>query len=90
MMKWKPSLGEFAKAWLEPGNEFDKFEAAVKKCGVVVGHLTKRKAGQFAKTISFFLRGSNSNSWKIEVIRKRVNLGWGKIPSTLCGLINTG
>ena len=62
MMKWKPILGKFVKARLEPENEFDKFEAAVEKCDIVVGHLSKRKAGRFAKTISFFLRGSNGNS----------------------------
>ena len=45
MMKWNPTLGEFLKARLEPDNEFDKFAVAIKKCDVVAGHLSKRKAG---------------------------------------------
>ena len=49
-MKWNSTL----KAPLEAENEFEKFAVAVKKCNVVVGHLSKGKAGWFAKTISFF------------------------------------
>ena len=53
---------------LEPENEFEKFVVSVKKCDVVIGHLWKRKTSWFAKTISFFLRGSHENSCKDEVI----------------------
>ena len=66
-------------ARLEAENEFDKFAVAVKKCDVVVEHLSKGKTCQFTKAISFFLPGSNENSRKVEVNRKRVNIGDGKI-----------
>ena len=66
------------KARLEPGNEFDKFSVAVEKFDIVVGNLSKEKTGRFAKTITFFLRGSNENSCKVEVTGKRVNSGDGK------------
>lgn len=59
IMKWNPPFGEFLKARLESENEFHKFAVAVKKCDIVVGHLSKGKTGQFAKAIVFFLRGSN-------------------------------
>ena len=58
-MNWNPPFGEFLKARLESENEFHKFAVAVKKCDIVVGHLSKGKTGQFAKAIVFFLRGSN-------------------------------
>ena len=54
---WNPTLGEFLKVRLKPENEFSKFAVAVKKCDVVVGHLSKGKTGRFTKTISF-------SSWK--------------------------
>ena len=61
---------------LEPEYEFDKFAIAVEKCNVVAGHLSKGKTGGFAKTISFFFCGTNGNSNKNEVTRKRVKLGY--------------
>ena len=61
MIKWNPTLGELLKAQLKPENEFSKFAVAVKKCDVVVGHLSKGKTGRFTNTISFFLRGSKLN-----------------------------
>ena len=67
-MKWNSALGEFLKAQLEPENKFEK-------CDAVVGHLSKWKTSRFAKTISFFLCGSNENSCKVEVTGKIVNLG---------------
>ena len=79
MMKWNPTLGEFLMARLEAENEFDKFTVAIKKCGVVVEHLSKGKTCRFAKAVSFFLRGSDENSCKVEVTGKRVNLGDGEI-----------
>ena len=75
MMKRNPTLGEFLKSRLEPEYEFGKFAIAVKKCDVAVGHSSKGKTGRFAKTISFFLRGSHENSSKVEVTGKIVNLG---------------
>ena len=60
-MKGNQTLGEFLKARLEPENEFDKFAVTVEKYDVVVGHFSKGKTGRFAKTISFFLRGSNES-----------------------------
>ena len=75
---------KFLKARLEPENEFDKFAVAVKKCDVVVGHLSKGKTDQFAKTISFFLRWSKKHSCKVEVTGKRGTLALGiKTPYTL-------
>ena len=62
-------------ARLEAENEFDKFTVSVRKCDAVVEHLSKGKSYRFAKVVSFFLRGSNENSFKIEVTGKRVNLG---------------
>ena len=44
-MKWNPPFGEFLKARLESENEFHKFAVAVKKCDIVVGHLSKGKTG---------------------------------------------
>ena len=78
-MKWNPTLGEFLMAWLEAENEFDKFTVSVRKCNVVVEHLSKGKSYRFARVVSFFLRGSNENSFKIELTGKRVNLGHGEI-----------
>ena len=49
----------------------------MKKCDVVVGHLSKGKTEQFAKTISFFLRRSKKHSCKVEVTGKRGNFGSG-------------
>ena len=59
-------------------NEFEKFAVAIKKCDVVVEHLSKGKACRFAKATSFFLRESNENSCKVEVTGKRVNFGDGE------------
>ena len=61
MMKWHPTIGEFLKPRLEPENEFDKFVVGVEKYDVVAGLLSKGKTGRLAKTILFFLRGSNRN-----------------------------
>ena len=75
IMKWNQKIGEFLKVWLEPENELNKVAVAVKKCDVMVGSLSKGKPGRFGKTNSFFLRGSNENSCKVEVTGKRVNFG---------------
>ena len=75
MMKWNTTLREFLKVQLEPENEFDKFEGAVKKSDFVFGHSSKGTTGRFAKSISFFLRESNENSCKVEVTRNRGSLG---------------
>ena len=61
MMKWHPTIGEFLKPRLEPENEFDKFVVGVEKYDVVAGLLSKGKTDRLAKTILFFLRGSNGN-----------------------------
>ena len=61
MMKWHPTIGEFLKPRLEPENEFDKFVVGVEKYDVVAGLLSKGKTGRLAKTILFFLLGSNGN-----------------------------
>ena len=58
MMKWKPILGKFVKARLEPENEFDKFEAAVEKklyCGWI---FIKKKSWSIRKNYFIF------SSWK--------------------------
>ena len=43
----------------------------------MVEHLSKEKTSRFTKNISFFLRGSNEISGKVEVTGKRVNIGDG-------------
>lgn len=45
MMKWNPKLGKILKVPLEPENQLDKFSVTFEKCDVVVGHLSKGKAG---------------------------------------------
>ena len=49
-MKWNPILGEFLMARLEVENEFGKFAVVVKKCDVVVEHLSK--ASQIRKIVN--------------------------------------
>ena len=63
---------------------------AVRICDVVVGHLSKGKTGQFAKTTSFFLCLSNKNLCKVEVTGKKVNLGHEEGLQILCKLYLTG
>ena len=75
MTKWTPKNGEILKARPEPENEYDKYAVAVERCGDVVGHLSKGWSARFAKTVSYFLRGSNKNCCRVEVTGKRVNLG---------------
>ena len=74
MMRWNPTFGEFFKSRLEPKNEYNKFPVAVTQCNAVARHLSNRKTGLFAKTISIFLLGNNENSCYWE---KR-NLGDGE------------
>ena len=66
-------------ARLEAENEFDKFTVSVRKCHTVIEHLSKGTSYRFAKVVSFFLRWSNENSFKIEFTGKRVNLGHGEM-----------
>ena len=56
MLIWNPILGEFLMARLEVENEFGKFAVVVKKCDVVVEHLSK--ASQIRKSYFIF------SSWK--------------------------
>ena len=78
MTKWTPKNGEILKARPEPENEYDKYAVAVERCGDVVGHLSKGRSARFAKTVSYFLRASNENCCRVEVMSKRVNLGDGE------------
>ena len=55
-----------------------KTSMAVERCGDVVEHLSKGKSARFVKTVSYFLRASNENCCRIEVMGKRVNLVEGK------------
>ena len=83
MMKWNPTLGEYLKAWLvEPENEFDKFAVAVEKCNVLIGHLSKGKTSWFAKTILFFLRGSNKTLVKLTYCENSEPWHWGRTSDT--------
>lgn len=74
-MKWNTTLGEFLKVHFEPENGFDKFAVAIKKSDVVFGHSSKGTTGRFAKSISYFLRGNNENSCKVDVTGNKVSLG---------------
>ena len=78
MTKWTPKNGEIFKARPEPENEYDKYAVVVERCGDVVGHLSKGRSAGFAKTVSYFLRASNENWCRVEVMVKRVNLGDGE------------
>ena len=86
MTKWTHKNGEILKAQPETENEYEKYAVAVKICGDVVGHVSKRRSARFAKTVAYFLRASNENRCRVEVTGKRVNLGDGeglKIPCIL-------
>ena len=78
MTKWTPKNGEILKARPEPENEYAKYAVTVERCGDVVGHLSKGRSARFAKTVSYFLRASNENCCRVEVMGKRVNLGDGE------------
>ena len=84
MINWTPKNEEILKARPEPENEYDKYAAAVERCGDVVGHLSKGRFARFAKTVSYFLRASNENCCRVEVTDKRVNLGNGEGLHTPC------
>ena len=43
----------------------------------MVRHLSKGRSARFAKIVSYFLRPSNENCYRVEVTGKRVNLGYG-------------
>ena len=73
MMKWTPKNGEILKARPEPENEYDKYVAAVERCGDVVGHLSKGRSTRFAKTVLYFQCASNENCYRVVV-----NLGDGE------------
>ena len=75
MKKWKPGISQSS---MRTRNEYDKFAVAVKKCGAVVGHLSKGKTGCFAKISSLFLSTSGRNCYLVEVTGKKVNLGDGE------------
>ena len=77
MTTWTPKNGEILKDRPEPENEYDKYAVAAERCGDVVGHLSMWYA-RFAKTVSYFLRASNENCCRVEVMGKRVNLGDGE------------
>ena len=47
----------------------------IKKSDVVFGHSSKGTTGRFAKSISYFLRGNNENSCKVDVTGNKVSLG---------------
>ena len=78
MTKWTPQNEKILKARPERENEYDKYAVAVERCADAVGHLSKGWSARFAKTVSHFLRASNENCCRVEVTRKRVNLGDGK------------
>ena len=90
MKKKHLSRNKFLKAQLEPGNEYDIFIVAFRKCGAVVGHLSKRKTGCFNKTSLFFLHASNRNCRLVDVTRKGVNHGNGEGLQIPCVLHVTG
>ena len=58
---WTPVEKEELTNIMEPTNIQDKFAVAVKKKKKLVGHLSKGKTGQFAKTIFYFLKSCESN-----------------------------
>ena len=78
MTKWTPKNREILKARPEPRNEYDKYVLQIERCGDVVGHLSKGRSVRFVKTVSYFLRASNENCYRVEATGKRVNLGDGE------------
>ena len=50
------------KAVVEPKNKDDKFAVAIMKDDYLVGHLSKKSTGRFAKIILFFLRACDTNT----------------------------
>ena len=53
------------------------------KSDVVVGHSSNEKTGRFPKYISFFLRGGNENSCRVEVTGKSKPWRWERTPNIL-------
>ena len=79
MMTWNPKLGKILKVPLEPENQLDKFSFTFEKCDVVVGHLSKGKAGWFSKKLSFFfLVEAMKTLAKFNLFRKEWTLAIGK------------
>ena len=57
MNSWNPIIGENLQTRPEPENIMDKYDVAVLKDRQVVGHLTERKSGRYAKTMISYRDG---------------------------------
>ena len=74
------------KAVVEPKSKENKFAAATKRDGCLVGHLPKEKTGRFAKIIFYFLQAYDLNTWSMEITGKAINQGDGKGMKVPCKL----
>ena len=59
---------------IKSNNLVDKYAVAVKKDGKIVGHLSLKKNGKFAKAIFYSLRADSHGKCDITVTGKAVNL----------------
>ena len=90
MTKWTPKYGEILKARPEPNNEYDNYVVTVERCGNVVEHFSKGRTARFAKSVLYFLRASNENCYRVEVMGKIINLGDGEGLQIPCILYFSG
>ena len=75
---------------MKPDNSVDKFAVCVEKDQTVAGHLKKEYSGNFAETISYFLRSDSYCNYYAEVSGKRCNLKDGEGLQVPCKIIITG
>ena len=83
-------MGDVLQCRMEPDNPVDRYPVAVMKQDRVVGHLLKRKRGQFAKTVFFLLRTDEINSATVKITGKAVNKGKGMGMEVPCSITFTG
>ena len=81
-----PKTGEILSTEREPANLVDKYVVCVKKENEIVGHLSLRKDGKFAKTVFYFLRTDEYGLWNVLIKEKPVNLGDGDGMQVSCTL----
>ena len=87
---WTPTQAEKLVGEMEPQNPVDKYAVAVKKGGIIVGHLPLGKNGKFAKTIFYFLRADKFGRCDISVTGSAVNLKDGDGMQVPCVLRLSG
>ena len=67
-----PDLGEILQVHIELGYVYDRYAEALKKDGIVVGHLPR----EISRTAHYFLQ-CERNSIECEIVGQRVNRGRG-------------